>query len=112
MGADLFHAYRRTDMKKPIVDFCNLSTRQKLVQILAKHICVCAVCRPIVRTGKYNHMLQPVADFIIGNDLEVQGINCLYRGYSCNHQGACFRITSRGMLVRLLQTMSGSFKKV
>ena len=112
MGADLFHAYRRTGMKKLIVDFCNLSTGHKLVKLLAKHICVCAVCRPIVRTGKYNHMLQPMADFVIGSDLEVQGINCLYREYSCNHQGACFRITSKGILVRLLQTMSGSFKNV
>jgi hypothetical protein len=57
-------------------------------------------------------MLQPTADIIIGSDLEVQGINCLYREHSCNHQVACFRITSRGILVRLLQTMSGSFKNV
>lgn len=58
----------------------------------------------------YNHMLQPTADFIIGSDLEVHSINCLYREHSCNHEGACFRVTSRGILVRLLQTMSGSFK--
>jgi hypothetical protein len=90
--------------------FVTYPRAKKLVQLLTKHICVCTVCRPLVRTGKYNRMLQPMADFIIGSDLEVQSINCLYRVCSCNHQGACFRIPSRGILVRLLQTMSGSFK--